>query len=29
VPYDIPAVQERMRRAHLPEPLVQRLLAGR
>src|ERR1700686_645133 len=29
VPYDIPAVQERMRAAHLPEPLVQRLSLGR
>jgi len=29
VPYDIAAVQERMRAAHLPEPLVQRLTAGR
>jgi len=29
VPYDIAAVQERMRAAHLPEPLVQRLVAGR
>jgi diadenosine tetraphosphatase ApaH/serine/threonine PP2A family protein phosphatase len=29
VHYDIPAVQERMRRAHLPEPLVQRLVVGR
>ncbi len=29
VPYDIAAVQERMRAAHLPEPLIQRLTAGR
>ena len=29
VPYDVAAVQERMRAAHLPEPLVQRLLVGR
>jgi predicted phosphodiesterase len=29
VPYDIAAVQERMRLAHLPEPLVQRLVVGR
>jgi predicted phosphodiesterase len=29
VPYDIQAVQERMRSAHLPEPLVQRLTVGR
>jgi predicted phosphodiesterase len=29
VPYDIQAVQKRMRSAHLPEPLVQRLTAGR
>jgi diadenosine tetraphosphatase ApaH/serine/threonine PP2A family protein phosphatase len=29
VPYDISAVQERMRAARLPEPLVQRLTAGR
>jgi predicted phosphodiesterase len=29
VPYDIAAVQERMRRARLPEPLVQRLAVGR
>lgn len=29
VPYDIAAVQERMRTAHLPEPLVQRLIVGR
>ena len=29
VPYDISAVQERMRAAHLPEPLVQRLMVGR
>lgn len=29
VPYDIGAVQERMRRAKLPEPLVQRLQVGR
>jgi len=29
VQYDIPAVQERMRRARLPEPLVQRLAIGR
>lgn len=28
VPYDIGSVQERMRRAHLPEPLVLRLAAG-
>jgi diadenosine tetraphosphatase ApaH/serine/threonine PP2A family protein phosphatase len=28
VPYDIHSVQERMRRAGLPEPLVQRLAAG-
>ena len=28
VPYDIRAVQERMRRAGLPEPLAQRLAAG-
>jgi len=29
VPYDISVVQERMRAAHLPEPLVQRLVVGR
>lgn len=29
VPYDIAAVQARMRAAHLPEPLVQRLAVGR
>jgi predicted phosphodiesterase len=29
VPYDIASVQERMRRAKLPEPLIQRLAAGR
>src|SRR5262249_41916130 len=29
VPYDIAAVQERMRRARLPEPLVQRIAVGR
>lgn len=29
VPYDIQAVQERMRSAHLPEPLVHRLIVGR
>jgi predicted phosphodiesterase len=29
VHYDIVSVQERMRRAHLPEPLVQRLSVGR
>jgi diadenosine tetraphosphatase ApaH/serine/threonine PP2A family protein phosphatase len=29
VPYDISAVQERMRTARLPEPLVQRLVVGR
>lgn len=29
VPYDIDAVQTRMRAAHLPEPLVQRLSVGR
>lgn len=29
VPYDIQAVQKRMRSAHLPEPLVQRLVVGR
>lgn len=29
VPYDIQAVQKRMRAAHLPEPLVQRLVVGR
>jgi len=29
VPYDISVVQQRMRAAHLPEPLVQRLLLGR
>jgi predicted phosphodiesterase len=29
VPYDISAVQARMRAAHLPEPLVQRLQVGR
>jgi predicted phosphodiesterase len=28
-PYDIAAVQQRMRTAHLPEPLVQRLAVGR
>ncbi len=28
-PYDIAAVQKRMRAAHLPEPLVQRLVVGR
>jgi hypothetical protein len=29
VPYDIVSVQERMRRARLPEPLIQRLSLGR
>jgi predicted phosphodiesterase len=29
VPYDINAVQQRMRAAHLPEPLIQRLVVGR
>lgn len=29
VQYDIPTVQERMRRAYLPEPLAQRLVVGR
>jgi len=29
VPYDIQGVQKRMRSAHLPEPLVQRLAVGR
>jgi len=29
VPYNIPAVQQRMRQAGLPEPLVQRLSLGR
>lgn len=29
VPYDIPSVQTRMRAAHLPEPLIQRLSFGR
>jgi predicted phosphodiesterase len=29
VPYDVAAVQERMRIARLPEPLVQRLVVGR
>jgi predicted phosphodiesterase len=29
VPYDISAVQERMRAAHLPEPLIMRLIVGR
>ena len=29
VPYDLPSVQARMRAAHLPEPLVQRLTFGR
>jgi predicted phosphodiesterase len=29
IPYDIAAVQNRMRSAHLPEPLVQRLNVGR
>jgi diadenosine tetraphosphatase ApaH/serine/threonine PP2A family protein phosphatase len=29
VPYDISVVQQRMRAAHLPEPLVQRLVVGR
>jgi predicted phosphodiesterase len=29
VPYDVSVVQERMRAAHLPEPLVQRLGVGR
>jgi len=29
VPYDISSVQERMRAANLPEPLVQRLIVGR
>jgi len=29
VPYDVAAVQKRMRAAHLPEPLVQRLVVGR
>jgi predicted phosphodiesterase len=29
VPYDVMAVQKRMRAAHLPEPLIQRLVVGR
>jgi predicted phosphodiesterase len=29
VPYDVAAVQERMRAARLPEPLVQRIMVGR
>jgi predicted phosphodiesterase len=29
VPYNVAAVQERMRAAKLPEPLIQRILAGR
>jgi len=29
VPYDVTSVQERMRAAHLPDPLVQRLVVGR
>jgi diadenosine tetraphosphatase ApaH/serine/threonine PP2A family protein phosphatase len=29
VPYDIPAVQERMREASLPDPLIHRLSLGR
>jgi diadenosine tetraphosphatase ApaH/serine/threonine PP2A family protein phosphatase len=29
VPYDIGSVQERMRSAGLPEPLIRRLAAGR
>ena len=29
VPYDIPAVQDRMRQASLPEPLIHRLTLGR
>jgi diadenosine tetraphosphatase ApaH/serine/threonine PP2A family protein phosphatase len=29
VPYDIGSVQERMRAAKLPEPLIQRLIVGR
>jgi predicted phosphodiesterase len=29
VPYDIPAVQDRMRRVSLPEPLIHRLALGR
>jgi predicted phosphodiesterase len=29
VPYDVAAVQERMRNAKLPEPLVQRIVVGR
>jgi hypothetical protein len=29
VPYDIAAVQERMQRAGLPYPLIERLAAGR
>ena len=29
VPYDIPAVQERMKLAGAPEPLIMRLEAGR
>jgi predicted phosphodiesterase len=29
VPYDVQAVQKRMRSAHLPEPLIQRLTVGR
>ena len=29
VPYDIASVQERMRTAQLPEPLIQRLIVGR
>jgi predicted phosphodiesterase len=29
VPYDVAAVQERMRLAKLPEPLIQRLIVGR
>lgn len=29
VPYDIQVVQKRMRAAHLPDPLIQRLMVGR
>jgi hypothetical protein len=29
VPYDISAVQQRMRAVFLPEPLAQRLMLGR
>jgi len=29
VPYDIPAVQNRMREASLPDPLIHRLSLGR